>query len=62
MYDSYVFQPRDDIVIDFLYPFEDDLSQHNQGDFLLSPDMYSFGDVDWFCEDFHPLCSDVDRH
>jgi hypothetical protein len=62
MYDSYVWQPSDDMVTYLFYPFEDDLSQHTQGDLWSSLDMYPFGDADLFYEDFHPLCSDFDRH
>jgi hypothetical protein len=59
MYDSDVWKPGDDMVTYLFCPFKDDLSQHTQGDFLSSLDIYPLGDVDLFYEDFHPLCSDL---
>jgi hypothetical protein len=44
MYDSDVWQPSDDMVTYLFCPFEDDLSQHTQGDLQSSLDMYPFGD------------------
>jgi hypothetical protein len=38
------------------------LSQHTEGDLWSSLDIYPFGDVDLFGEDFQPLRLDFDRH
>jgi hypothetical protein len=57
IYDSYVWQPGDDMVTNFFFPFEDDLSQHTQSDLQSSFGTYPFEDAYFFYEDFQPLCS-----
>jgi hypothetical protein len=49
VYDSDIWQPDDDMVTDFFYPFEDDLSQHDLHSFF---GTYPFEDADLFYEDF----------
>jgi hypothetical protein len=66
VYDSDVWKPDDDMVTYLFHPFEDDLSQHFQGDFqssLGSCDADPFGDADLFYEDFQPPSSSIlDEH
>jgi hypothetical protein len=57
VYDSDVWQPDDDMVTYLFHPFEDDLSQHTQGDLQSSfgsCDAYPFGDTYLFYENFQP--------
>jgi hypothetical protein len=58
MYDSDVWHPDDDMITDLFRSFKDDPTQHFQDDFC--PSLGSC-DADLFCEDFQPLCSDIDR-
>jgi hypothetical protein len=66
VYDSDVWQPDDDMVTDLFCPFEDDLSQHTQGDLQSSfgsCDAYPLGDADLFYENSQsPSPSDLDGH
>jgi hypothetical protein len=58
VYDSYVWHPDDDMVTDLFCPFEDDLSQHFQGDFqssLGSCDADPFGDATCSMRTFNHL-------
>jgi hypothetical protein len=59
IYDSYVWQPDDDMITDL---FEDDQSQHFQDDFQSSLgnfDAYLFGDADLLYEDYRPPSSSI---
>jgi hypothetical protein len=59
IYDSYVWQPDDDMITDL---FEDDRSQHFQDDFqssLGTCDAYLFGDADLLYEDSQPPSSSI---
>jgi hypothetical protein len=59
MYDSNVWQPSDDMVMDLFCPFEDDLWQH---DIHSSFNTYPFEDAYLFYEDSRPLCSDFEDY
>jgi hypothetical protein len=57
IYDSDVWDGDGGMIMDLFDPFEDDLSEHLQGDFqssLRSCDVHPFKDAYMFYVDFHP--------
>jgi hypothetical protein len=62
IYDSYSWQPGDDMVANLFRPFEDDLSHHTQSDPRSSFGTYPFEDAYLFYEEFQLLCLDFEEY
>jgi hypothetical protein len=62
VYDSHVWHPDDDMIIDLIHPFKDDSTKHFQDDFWPSLgccDADNFGDVELLYENFKPPSSSI---